>query len=67
MRIEQISVFLENTPGHLEKLCKVLAEAGVNLQTITIAETRDYGIVRAIVDKTDTAISALKENGFLPK
>ena len=67
MRIKQISVFLENTPGHLEKLCKVLAEAGVNLQTITIAETRDYGIVRAIVAKTDTAISALKEIGFFAK
>ena len=46
MRLKQISVFLENTPGHLEDVCKALAEAGVNLLTITIAETKEYGIVR---------------------
>ena len=34
MRIKQISVFLENTPGHLEKLCKVLAEAGVKVRPL---------------------------------
>jgi len=67
MRIKQISVFLENTPGHLEKLCKVLADAQINLQTITIAETKDYGIVRAIVDKPEEAITALKDNGFFAK
>ena len=67
MRIKQISVFLENTPGHLEKVCRVLADASVNLQTITIAETKDYGIVRAIVDAPEKASKALKENGFFAK
>ena len=67
MRIKQISVFLENTPGHLEKVCRVLADASVNLQTITIAETKDYGIVRAIVDAPEKASEALKENGFFAK
>ena len=67
MRLKQISVFLENTPGHLEKVCRVLADAGINLQTITIAETKDYGIVRAIVDNPEKAAQALKENGFFAK
>ena len=67
MRIKQISVFLENTPGHLEKVCRVLADASVNLQTITIAETKDYGIVRAIVDTPEKAADALKEKGFFAK
>ena len=55
MRLKQISVFLENTPGHLEGVCKAVADAGVNLRTITIAETKEYGIVRAIVDKPEEA------------
>lgn len=67
MRIKQISVFLENTPGHLEKVCRVLADASINLQTITIAETKDYGIVRAIVDAPEKASDALKEKGFFAK
>lgn len=67
MRIKQISVFLENTPGHLEKVCKALAEAGINLHTITISETKDYGIVRAIVDDPEKAARTLKDNGFFAK
>ena len=67
MRLKQISVFLENTPGHLEGVCKAVADAGVNLRTITIAETKEYGIVRAIVDKPEEAAAALKEAGFFAK
>ena len=67
MKIKQISVFLENTPGNLEKACRAIAEADVNLQTITIAETKDYGIVRAIVDNPEKAVDALKEKGFSAK
>ena len=65
MRIKQISVFLENTPGHLEKLCKVLAEAGVNLQTITIAENGFFAKVIDVLaveveDKPGALLSILK-------
>ncbi len=67
MKLKQLSVFLENTPGHLERVCSILAEANVNLQTITIAETKDYGIVRAIVDDCDKASDVLKQNGFFAK
>lgn len=67
MKIKQLSVFLENNTGHLGGLCKTLADAGVNLQTITIAETKDYGIVRAIVDDSEKAQAALKEAGMFSK
>ncbi len=67
MRQKQLSVFLENTPGHLERVCKILADAQINLMTITIAETKDYGIVRAIVDDPEKAAQALKGNGFFAK
>lgn len=58
---------MENTPGHLEDVCKAIAEAGVNLLTITIAETKEYGIVRTIVDKPDVAATALKNAGYFAK
>jgi len=67
MILKQISIFLENTPGHLENACQVLSDAGVNLETLTIAESKDYGIVRAIVDKPATAADALKAAGFSAK
>ena len=67
MRLKQISVFLENTPGHLERVCKTIADAKININTITIAETRDYGIVRTIVDNPEKAETVLKENGFFAK
>ena len=67
MRLKQLSVFLENCQGQLEKVCRLIADAGVNLETITIAETKDYGILRAIVDKPDEATAALKSGGFFAK
>jgi len=67
MRINQISVFLENTPGRLESLCAALADAAVNIETITIIENGEYGIVRMIVSDADKAANALKNAGFTPK
>ncbi len=65
--LKQVSVFLENTPGHLRKVCSVLADAGVNLQTLTLAESRDYGIVRIIADTPEGAIEALSKAGIAAK
>jgi len=60
MNITQLSVFLENKPGRLQFILKVLTDADVNIQTITIAELADFGILRMIVNKPDIAINALK-------
>ncbi len=67
MRINQVSVFLGNTPGRLESMCKSLADAGVNLETLTITESADHGIVRMIVSDADKAVEALTSQGFTPK
>ena len=67
MTLKQISVFLENSPGHLRKICKVLADAHVNLRTITIAETANFGVLRAIVDDNAAAMQALTEAGIMAK
>jgi len=64
MGIKQISVFLENTTGRLSEVTKTLANAGVNMRAISIADTADFGILRLIVDKNDKAIDALNTAGF---
>ena len=64
MEIKQISVFLENTTGRLSEVTRTLAQAGINLRAISIADTADFGILRLIVDKTDEAIKALSNAGF---
>jgi len=64
MGIKQISVFLGNTTGRLGDVTKTLANAGINLRAISIADTADFGILRLIVDKTDKAIDALTQAGF---
>ena len=64
MGIEQISVFLENTTGRLCEVTRTLAQAGINLRAISIADTADFGILRLIVDKTDVAVQSLVTAGF---
>jgi len=64
MGIRQISVFLENNAGRLGEVTKVLAQAGINLRAISIADTADFGILRLIVDKNEEALKALKDANF---
>ena len=64
MGIKQISVFLENTTGRLSEVTRTLAQAGINLRAISIADTADFGILRLIVDKTGEAVTALTAAGF---
>ncbi|MCF6334388.1 MAG: ACT domain-containing protein [Spirochaetales bacterium] len=67
MKVKQISVFLENTTGRLAEVTKTIAEAGINLRAISIADTADFGILRMIVDKPDRAMKVLKESEFTAK
>jgi hypothetical protein len=60
MNITQLSVFLENKPGRLQHVLKVLAGRAVNIRTLTIAEVSDFGILRMIVNKPEEACAALK-------
>ncbi len=64
MRVEQISVFLENKAGRLSEVTRILSEAGVNIWALSLADTSDFGILRLIVNDNDKAKEALKENGF---
>jgi hypothetical protein len=64
MAIQQISVFLENTTGRLGEVTRALAQAGINIRAISIADTADFGILRLIVDKSEDAVKALNGGGF---
>jgi hypothetical protein len=64
MKVEQISIFIENKSGRLAEVTDVLGKAGVNIRALSLADTSDFGILRLIVDKTDQAQKALKEKGF---
>ncbi len=63
--VKQIAVFLENQAGKAGNCCKILKEAGVNLLALSIADTKDFGILRIITDDNAKALSALKGAGFL--
>ena len=64
MLVEQISIFLENKAGRLAEISRVVAEAGVNIRALSLADTSDFGILRLIVNDNDKAKAALKEHGF---
>ena len=65
MFIDQISVFMENKKGRLSSLTRILADNGIDLVALSIADTADYGIMRAIVHDTPGAEKALRAAGFM--
>ena len=65
MSIRQISVFLENKPGKLNNMTKVLAEHNIDMRALSLAETKDFGIARIIVDDVYEATNVLKEADFV--
>lgn len=63
MAVRQLSVFLENKKGTLHEISDVLAKEKINLRSMCIADTADYGIVRIIADDPDKAKEALNAAG----
>ncbi len=64
MKVEQISVFLENRAGRLADVTRTLAESGINIRALSLADTSDFGILRLIVTDYEKAKKVLKEQGF---
>ena len=64
MKVEQISIFLENRAGRLAEVTRVLSESGINIRALSLADTSDFGILRLIVSDFDKAKTVLKDNGF---
>lgn len=64
MIVKQISIFLENRHGQLSRACRALAESQVNIATLSLADTTDFGIVRMIVDDHEKGYEVLTKAGF---
>lgn len=67
MLVNQIAVYLQNENGSLDKLVKALANASINLKSMNIADTTEFGIVRIIADNNEKAIAVIKDAGFMVK
>ena len=65
MNIKQISVFVENKPGAMNAMTNVLAENNIDMRALSLAETKDFGIVRIIVDNVYAATTVLKDAGYV--
>ncbi len=67
MKITQLSIFLENKPGSLTTPCRLLAQAGINLLTLSLADTQQFGILRLIVRHWKKAKEVLEAGGCVVK
>ena len=67
MKVTQISCFIENRPGRLHAACEALANKGINIHTLSLADTTEFGILRLIVGDPAAGKAALEEAGYIAK
>ena len=67
MKIHQLSLFLENKPGHLAEPIRLLANEGVDIRTLSVADTQQFGILRMIVSDWPKANELLLQAGYVVK
>ena len=67
MLVNQLSVFMENKEGRLEQVLQTLAEGNININSLSLAEATDYGMLRMIVSDPEAGKAALKEKGFMAR
>lgn len=65
--VKQISIFVENKPGALADVLAVIGEKGIDISALSIADTKDFGILRIIVNDPDAAYDAVKKMGMIVK
>jgi len=67
MKVKQLSLFLENKPGALSRPVRALAKAKINILTLSIADTQQFGILRFVVRDWEKAKQLLEKEGFVIK
>lgn len=67
MKIQQLSLFSENKPGHLIAPCRLLAREGINMQAMSLADSQRFGILRIVVSDWRRAKSLLEAEGFIAR
>jgi len=65
MRIQQLSLFIENKPGTLNTVCQVLKKNDINISTLSLADTEQFGIMRLLIHDWENAKKVLEEAGFV--
>ena len=65
--ITQLSIFVNNEPGRLAAVAAILKECGINVKACNLAESTEFGILRAIVDKPDEAYDKIRAKGVIVK
>jgi hypothetical protein len=65
MKSHQLSLFLENQPGQMIEPCRLLARAGIDIRTLSLADTRQFGILRVIVSDWQNAAVLLENAGYV--
>ena len=67
MKIQQISLFVENKPGHIAAPARLLAQNGIDIRSLYLADTQQFGIVRMIVSDWQKAAALLEAHGYAVK
>lgn len=67
MLIKQLSLFVENKPGSLFPICKVLKDNDISIRTLSLADTEQFGILRLLVKEWEKARDVLTQAGFIVK
>jgi hypothetical protein len=67
MKVKQLSLFLENKPGALSRPVKLLAKAKINILTLSLADTQQFGILRVIVRDWEKAKALFEKDGLVVK
>ena len=65
MSLKQLSLFLENKPGNVRKACRMLADNGINIETMSLADTEHFGILRILVKDWERAKAVFEKNGVV--
>lgn len=63
MTVKQLSIFAENRPGRLSAITELLAKNNINIRAMSVADTKDFGILRLIVNDAEKAVKALRDGG----
>ncbi|MDO8987141.1 MAG: ACT domain-containing protein [Coriobacteriia bacterium] len=67
MKVQQLSVFIENKAGRVSEVTDILGEAAVNIRGFSVSDTAEFGILRLVVDKPEVGMTALRQAGFTVK
>ncbi len=63
--VKQLSVFLENKPGTLSKVCRALAHEGINIHAMTVSDTVDHAVIRIVLSDPEKAMRMFESSGVL--